>query len=144
MGRLGLRLALLLCLAISTANAQSASNVRATYHYYNPAQNGWDLNAVRAYCSTWDASKPPAWRKKHGWTAFCGPAGHRGQEACGKCLRITNIRTNAQITARIVDQCRNGGLDPDYDTIFRPPGHDGHGYNQGHLIVNYQFVNCGD
>ena len=39
---------------------ESASNVRATYHYYNPEQHGWDLNAVSAYCSTWD-----------GWQALC-------------------------------------------------------------------------
>ncbi|KAF8039076.1 hypothetical protein BT93_B1579 [Corymbia citriodora subsp. variegata] len=144
MGRFSLCLALLLCLAISTANAQSASNVRATYHYYNPAQNGWDLNAVSAYCATWDASEPLAWRQKYGWTAFCGPVGPQGQESCGKCLRITNTGTNAQIIARIVDQCSNGGLDLDYDTIFRPLDTDGSGYNQGHLIVNYDFVDCGD
>ncbi|XP_059650293.1 hevein-like preproprotein [Cornus florida] len=53
---------------------ESATNVRATYHYYNPEQNGWDLNAV-SYWSTWDAGKPLAWRKKYGWTAFCGPVG---------------------------------------------------------------------
>ncbi|KAI3407764.1 uncharacterized protein J3R85_020772 [Psidium guajava] len=144
MERLGLCLALLLGLAISAADAQTASNVRATYNYYNPAQNGWDLNAVKAYCATWDAGKPLAWRKKYGWTAFCGPVGPRGQQACGKCLRITNTRTNAQVTARIVDQCSNGGLDLDYNTIFHPLDTDGNGYNQGHLTVNYQFVNCGD
>ncbi|XP_030460695.1 barwin-like [Syzygium oleosum] len=144
MGRFSLCLAVLLCLSISAADAQSASNVRATYHYYNPAQNGWDLNAVSAYCSTWDASQPLAWRQKYGWTAFCGPVGPSGQEACGKCLRITNTGTNAQIIARIVDQCSNGGLDLDYDTIFRPLDTDGNGYNQGHLIVNYEFVDCGD
>ncbi|KAK3441845.1 hypothetical protein EUGRSUZ_B02122 [Eucalyptus grandis] len=127
MERVSLCLALLLCLAISAVNAQSASNVRATYHYYNPDQNGWNLNAVSAYCATWDANKPLAWRKKYGWTAFCGPVGPRGQEACGKCLR-----------------CSNGGLDLDYNTIFRPLDTDGNGYNQGHLTVNYQFVNCGD
>lgn len=67
---------------------QGASNVRATYHFYNPEQNGWDLNAVSAFCSTWDASKPLAWRSKYGWTAFCGPVGPHGRDACGKCLRV--------------------------------------------------------
>lgn len=67
---------------------ESASNVRATYHFYNPEQHGWDLGAVSAYCSTWDASKPYSWRSKYGWTAFCGPAGPRGQASCGKCLRV--------------------------------------------------------
>lgn len=42
--------------------AQQASNVRATYHYYNPSQNYWDLNAVSAYCAIWDAEKSLAWR----------------------------------------------------------------------------------
>lgn len=87
--RVSLFVALLLCIA-AAASAQSASNVRATYHEYNPAQHNWDLNAVSAYCSTWDANKPLAWRKKHGWTAFCGPVGPRGQAACGKCLRVSS------------------------------------------------------
>ncbi|XP_030521104.1 barwin-like [Rhodamnia argentea] len=144
MGRLSLCLALLLCLAISVADAQSGINVRATYHYYNPAQNGWNLNAVSAYCSTWDANKPLAWRQKYGWIAFCAPAGPHGQQACGKCLRITNTRTKAQVTARIVDQCSNGGLDLDYNTVFHPLDTDGQGYKQGYLTVNYETVNCGD
>nr|ADO24163.1 class I pathogenesis-related protein 4 [Ficus pumila var. awkeotsang] len=122
----------------------SANNIRATYHYYNPEQNGWDLNAVSAYCSTWDAGKPYSWRSKYGWTAFCGPAGPTGQASCGKCLRVTNTYTQAQLTVRIVDQCSNGGLDLDYNTAFRKLDTDGRGYQQGHLIVNYQFVDCGN
>jgi hypothetical protein len=46
------------------------------------------LNAVSAYCSTWDASKPLEWRRKYGWTAFCGPVGPSGQASCGRCLRV--------------------------------------------------------
>ncbi|XVF06333.1 hypothetical protein REPUB_Repub06bG0038700 [Reevesia pubescens] len=41
--------------------------LRATYHFYNPPQKGWDLNAVSVYCSTWEANKPLAWRQKYGW-----------------------------------------------------------------------------
>ena len=43
--------AALLCAAAAAAAAQQASNVRATYHYYRPAQNNWDLGApaVSAY-----------------------------------------------------------------------------------------------
>ncbi|XP_039115138.1 pathogenesis-related protein PR-4 [Dioscorea cayenensis subsp. rotundata] len=123
--------------------AQQASNVRATYHYYNPSQNNWDLNAVSAYCATWDADKSLAWRQKYGWTAFCGPSGPTGQAACGKCLLVTNTKTNAQVTVRIVDQCSNGGLDLDW-SVFQQIDTDGSGYAQGHLIVNYQFVDCGD
>ncbi|XP_057960373.1 pathogenesis-related protein PR-4-like [Malania oleifera] len=134
---------LVLGCVVGSATAQSASNVRATYHFYNPAQNGWDLNAVSAYCATWDASKPLAWRQKYGWTAFCGPVGPRGQDSCGKCLRVTNTGTGAQATVRIVDQCSNGGLDLD-EGVFRQIDTNGNGYAQGHLIVNYEFVNCGD
>ncbi|KAJ0974055.1 hypothetical protein J5N97_016020 [Dioscorea zingiberensis] len=131
-------------LACGVVRGQQASNVRATYHYYNPAQNNWDLGAVSAYCATWDADKPLAWRQKYGWTAFCGPVGPTGQAACGKCLLVTNTRTQAQATVRIVDQCANGGLDLDYQTVFSKIDTDGNGYAQGHLIVNYQFVDCRD
>ncbi|URD74648.1 wound-induced protein [Musa troglodytarum] len=134
--------ALLLCLA-AAATAQEASNVRATYNYYYPAQNNWDLNAVSAYCATWDADKPLAWRQKYGWTAFCGPVGPTGQAACGRCLLVTNTATGTQATVRIVDQCSNGGLDLDQG-VFSQLDTDGSGIRQGHLIVNYQFVDCGD
>ncbi|XVF06330.1 hypothetical protein REPUB_Repub06bG0038900 [Reevesia pubescens] len=140
MGKLSSFIVFLLCLLV-TATAQSASNVRATYHNYNPQQIGWDLNAASAYCSTWYANKPLAWRQKYGWTAFCGPAGPHGQAACGKCLRVTNRGTGAQKTVRIVDQCSNGGLDLDVN-VFNQLDTDGKGNFQGHLMVNYQFVNC--
>ncbi|XP_043705152.1 barwin-like [Telopea speciosissima] len=119
--------------------AQRASNVKATYHYYNAKQNGYDLNAVSAYCSTWDANKPLSWRSQYGWTAFCGTSGPTGQAACGKCLKVTNAKTGAQQTVRIVDQCSNGGLDLDW-SVFQELDTDGNGYNTGHLIVNYEFV----
>ncbi|AQK49231.1 Wheatwin-2-like precursor [Zea mays] len=142
-GKLALA-AVLLCAAAAMATAQQASGVRATYNFYNPQQNNWDLNAVSAYCATWDASKPLSWRMKYGWTAFCGPAGPTGQAACGQCLLVTNTATGASITVRIVDQCSNGGLDLDYDTAFKPIDTNGQGFQAGHLTVNYQFVNCGD
>nr|AGV54773.1 pro-hevein [Phaseolus vulgaris] len=121
----------------------SASNVRATYHYYQPEQHGWDLNAVSAYCSTWDAGKSYAWRSKYGWTAFCGPVGPTGRDSCGRCLRVTNTGTGAQTTVRIVDQCSNGGLDLDVG-VFNRLDTNGQGYQRGHLIVNYEFVDCGN
>ncbi|MBA0742400.1 hypothetical protein Gogos_015464 [Gossypium gossypioides] len=164
MGNLSLSLVSLLCLLATAASQQcgrqaggrtcannlccshggggeSASNVRATYHYYNPAQNGWNLNAVSAYCSTWDANKPLAWRQKYGWTAFCGPVGPRGQASCGRCLRVINRATRAQVTVRVVDQCSNGGLDLDV-AVFQQIDTDGRGHAQGHLMVDYQFVAC--
>ncbi|CAM8946068.1 unnamed protein product [Rhodiola kirilowii] len=131
------------CRTASSETGAQASNVRATYHNYNPQNIGWDLNAASAFCSTWDAGKPLAWRSRHGWTAFCGPVGTRGRESCGKCLRVTNSGTGAQAVVRIVDQCSNGGLDLDVN-VFNQIDTDGRGYAQGHLIVSYEFVNCGD
>ncbi|KAF7012206.1 hypothetical protein CFC21_026422 [Triticum aestivum] len=98
--------AALLCAGAAAAAAQQASNVRATYHYYRPAQNGWDLGApaVSAYCSTWDAGKPFSWRSKS----------------------------------------RRGSWNLDWDTVFVKIDTDGMGYQRGHLIVNYQFVDCRD
>ncbi|MQL78703.1 hypothetical protein Taro_011135 [Colocasia esculenta] len=128
----------------AAVRAQEAYNVRATYHYYNPRDNGWDLRRVSAYCSTWDADRPLWWRQKYGWTAFCGPVGPRGRDSCGRCLRVTNRRTGSQITVRIVDQCSNGGLDLDWQTAFQPLDTDGNGYQQGHIMVNYAFVDCRD
>ncbi|CAO2142197.1 unnamed protein product [Urochloa humidicola] len=132
----------LLCAMAAAAAAQQASNVRATYHLYNPAENGWDLNRVGAYCATWDAGQPLSWRQQYGWTTFCGPVGPRGQAACGKCIRVTNRGTGASITARIVDQCSNGGLDLDFETVFKKIDTNGLGYQMGHLDVDYQFVGC--
>ncbi|KAF2287713.1 hypothetical protein GH714_002416 [Hevea brasiliensis] len=83
------------------------------------------------------------WRKKYGWTAFCGPAGPQGQAACGNCLSVTNTGTGTKVTVRIIDQCSNGGLDLE-EGVFRQLDTDGKGIAQGHLIVNYQFVDCGD
>nr|AFK48556.1 unknown [Lotus japonicus] len=124
-----------------TPGGESASNVYASYHYYRPEQVGWDYSGT--YCTTWDAGKSLAWRSKYGWTAFCGPVGPRGQASCGRCLRVTNSRTGAQQTVRIVDQCANGGLDLDWG-VFSKLDTDGVGYQQGHMTVSYQFVDCGN
>lgn len=88
MARLSICVFILLCAFASKAAAQTASNVRATYHYYYPEQNGWDLYKVSAYCSTWKGDQPLEWRRKYGWTAFCGPVGPRGRDSCGRCLRV--------------------------------------------------------
>ncbi|GMI65218.1 HEVEIN-LIKE, pathogenesis-related 4 [Hibiscus trionum] len=119
------------------------ATVRSTYHFYNPEQNNWDLMAVSAYCSTWDASKPYSWRSKYGWTAFCGPVSPGFPAACGRCLNVRNTRTGAQTTVRIVDQCSNGGLDLDWG-VFQRLDTDGEGYRQGHMTVRYDFVDCGN
>ncbi|KAL0675671.1 hypothetical protein Bca4012_003652 [Brassica carinata] len=127
MARLSICVFILLCAFAATAAAQTASNVRTTYHYYYPEQNGWDLYKVSAYCSTWKGNQPLEWRRKYDWTAFCGP--------------VTNTATGAQATVRIVDQCSNGGLDLD-DGVFKQLDTNGQGYARGNMIVNYAFVNC--
>lgn len=51
------------------------------------------------------------------------------------------MATGAQVTARIVDQCSNGGLDLDWG-VFNQIDTNGHGYQQGYLTVNYRSVKC--
>lgn len=58
-------------------------------------------------------------------------------------MQVTNTGTGAQTTVRIVDQCSNGGLDLDVG-VFNRLDTDGQGYQRGHLIVKYVFVDCGD
>ncbi|MBA0832970.1 hypothetical protein Goarm_017319, partial [Gossypium armourianum] len=76
--------------------------VWSTYHFYNPKQNGWDLMAMSADCSIWDANKQYPWRNKYGWTAFCGLVGPSFLAACGRCLRVRSTRTGAQEIVRIL------------------------------------------
>jgi hypothetical protein len=64
--------AAMICLLVGSAAAQQASGVVAMYNQYNPAQVEWDLGAAGAFCATWDAEMPLAWRQCYGWTAFCG------------------------------------------------------------------------
>ncbi|PNX77349.1 pathogenesis-related protein p2-like [Trifolium pratense] len=135
---------LVLCFLMGTlmlVSGQSATNVRATYNNYNPQNINWDYLTAGVYCATWDANQPLSWRKRYGWTAFCGPAGPHGRDSCGKCLRVTNTATNTQTTVRIVDQCANGGLDLDVN-VFNQLDTNKQGYHNGHLTVNYNFVNC--
>uniref|UniRef100_A0A0E0MGR7 Barwin domain-containing protein n=1 Tax=Oryza punctata TaxID=4537 RepID=A0A0E0MGR7_ORYPU len=123
--------------------AQQASGVVATYNLYNPDTINWDLRAVSAYCSTWDADMPLAWRRRYGWTAFCGPAGTHGELSCGRCLLVTNTATGASAVARVVDQCSNGGLDVEV-ALFRQIDTDGGGMANGHLVIDYEFVDSQD
>ncbi|KAI4364562.1 hypothetical protein MLD38_020636 [Melastoma candidum] len=133
----------MVCVVIGVADAQSATNVRATYNFYYPEKKNWDLMADSTFCSTWDASMPLSWRQKYRWTSFCGPAGPTGQASCGRCLLVTNTRTGKQEMARIVDQCSNGGLDMDQG-LFAQLDTNGDGQAQGALTVDYQFVDCHD
>ncbi|KAL6660765.1 hypothetical protein ACP70R_001800 [Stipagrostis hirtigluma subsp. patula] len=123
--------------------AQQASGVLATYNLYNPAQINWDLRTASTFCATWDADKPLEWRRRYGWTAFCGPAGAHGEPSCGRCLLVTNRATGARTVARVVDQCDNGGLDLDI-SVFRQIDTNGDGMFNGQLAVDYEFVDCQD
>ncbi|RCV38138.1 hypothetical protein SEVIR_8G124900v4 [Setaria viridis] len=129
--------------SIDGANAQEAHGVLATYNLYNPERINWDMRTASTFCATWNADMPLAWRKHYGWTAFCGPAGAHGQPSCGRCLLVTNMATGAKTVARVVDQCDNGGLDLDI-SVFRQLDTDGGGMFNGHLSVDYEFVDCHD
>lgn len=78
----------LLVMSLGAAAAQKAT-VRTTYHIYEPQKIGWDYMKAAVYCATWDADKPLSWRKKFGWTSFCGPAGPHGRSSCGRCLKVS-------------------------------------------------------
>ncbi|KEH27021.1 Chitinase / Hevein / PR-4 / Wheatwin2 [Medicago truncatula] len=154
-----LDLVLIFCV-LALASAQSANNVTATYQSFNLTQtkqgigNKWNLNTSGVFCAAQDGNKPLSWRSKYGWAAFCGPVGPVGKSACGKCLNVTNqdggnsavqqksITPTTQ-TVRIVDECSNGGLDLDMD-VFDLLDTSGDGNAQGYLLVDYEFVDCGD
>jgi len=57
--------------------------------------------------------------------------------------QVTNRVTGASAVARVVDQCDNGGLDLDI-SVFQQIDTDGGGMANGHLSVDYQFVDCQD
>lgn len=57
--------------------------------------------------------------------------------------QVTNRATGARVVGRVVDQCDNGGLDLDI-SVFRQIDTDGGGMANGHLAVDYEFVNCQD
>ncbi|KAJ1389831.1 RlpA-like domain superfamily [Sesbania bispinosa] len=124
-----------------SVSGQSARNVKAAYHYFNPQNINWDMKAARVFCSTWDANKPLPWRKQYGWTAFCGPVGPQGRAACGKCLKVTNTANGVSTIVRIVDKCGNGGLVLDWN-VFKSLDRNGQGKKNGYLTVNYSFVIC--
>ncbi|KAL6654009.1 hypothetical protein ACP70R_007474 [Stipagrostis hirtigluma subsp. patula] len=137
--------ALLAAWAWTPASAQSASGVTATYVAYNAPSVNWELGAVSASCAVWDEDKPPEWRSRYWWTAFCGPAGPRGDAACGRCLTVANAATGAQATVRIVDDCGRGDAALGMDTpVFYQIDTDGRGMADGKLDVNYEFVDCHD
>ncbi|CAN6293496.1 unnamed protein product [Urochloa humidicola] len=145
----GLLLAALVLAASSSslpsAMAQSANGVMATYVAYDARSVKWELGTVSASCAALDEGMPFKWRSYYWWTAFCGPAGPRGDDACGLCLQVTNVATGTTATVRIVDDCgkTNGGAVLGIDTAgFQEIDTDGRGMANGQLEVNYHFVDC--
>ncbi|KAF8700107.1 hypothetical protein HU200_034470 [Digitaria exilis] len=134
---------LLLAACMSAAAQQAAGGVTAVRNSYESSFVNWDLRAVSAYCATWDADMPLAWRQRYGWAAFCGPVGPRGEASCGRCLVVTNAVTGAGVMVRVLDQCLFGGLGLD-PFVFTQLDTDSHGVVTGQLTVNYQFVDCQD
>ncbi|CAD6257145.1 unnamed protein product [Miscanthus lutarioriparius] len=129
--------------AFDGAKAQEAHGVLVTYNLYNPQSINWDMRTASTFCATWDADMPLAWLQRYGWTAFCGPGGEHGEPSCGRCLQVTNRATGSSTVARVVDQSDNGGLDLDI-SVFQQIDTDGGGMANGHLSVDYQFVDCQD
>ncbi|XVF42202.1 hypothetical protein PTKIN_Ptkin01aG0341300 [Pterospermum kingtungense] len=140
MKRISISIVLLACLVASTP-AQSATG-NAYYTYYNVTENNWDFNASHASCAAKLADKDLEWRSKYGWTGYCGSLDPPGGEPCGLCLSVTNTGTGDKETVRIVDACGSGALELDYETAFKPIDTDGEGFRQGHLVVDYEFVDC--
>ncbi|CAN6372665.1 unnamed protein product [Urochloa humidicola] len=141
-GQTTLVVAVLLCTMLGMASAWSTTNVQAKYTRYNPKENGWDLRWVNVYCARWDAEKPLSWRQQYGWAAYCEPWGSGSHSYCGQCMKVTNRATGAWILARIVDKCTAGGLELDYETVFKKIDKDGQGSKKGYLKVDYKFVSC--
>lgn len=57
--------------------------------------------------------------------------------------QVTNTKTKAEATVRIIDKCSRESLDLD-KPVFDQIDTDGSGYYDGHLIVDYEFVDCHD
>ncbi|KAK8593981.1 hypothetical protein V6N12_046054 [Hibiscus sabdariffa] len=66
------------------------------------------------------------------------------KDICGKCLKVTKRRTKDEEIVRIVDSCGSDALELDLTTAFTPIDSDGKGYAAGHLVVDYQVVDCDD
>ncbi|KAL4378727.1 hypothetical protein GQ457_02G034300 [Hibiscus cannabinus] len=121
------------------------SNVTAYYSKdYNPVGNDWAY-PPHAACAALDGDKPLEWRNKYGWTGYCGKyASSNLEDTCGKCLKVTNTNTKDSEIVRIVDTCGSQALVLDKESGFDPIDTNGAGYLAGHLIVDYEFVDCED
>lgn len=126
------------------AGGVDRKNIRATYHFYSPA---YETSSLACADRFW--ADPAHGRKllKYPWTAYCLDGKAFSQSTCGKCLRLTNARTGAAVTARAVDfgGCTDAdgtGLDLD-PCAFDALDTDGQGRRDGNLRVDVREVDCG-
>ncbi|KAH1192008.1 Pathogenesis-related protein PR-4A [Glycine max] len=105
---------LILLVCVLALASAQSAIVQFTYHLYQPEQHN--------YCATWD-----------------GEANMVGQPS----VDLLGLKAHLLVAERIVDQCKNGALDLDVG-VFQRLDSDGSGNAQGHLIVHYEFVDCGD
>ncbi|KAK8502383.1 hypothetical protein V6N11_047971 [Hibiscus sabdariffa] len=121
------------------------TDVIAYWSDYGPLKNNWSYSDAHVACAGYDGGKPLEWRQRYGWTGYCGNVlGPALKDKCGKCLKVTNTRTEDEEIVRIVDSCGAGALELDLNTAFKPIDSDGKGYAAGHLTVDYQVVDCDD
>ncbi|GAV75763.1 Barwin domain-containing protein [Cephalotus follicularis] len=125
-----------------TESTDSDTNVVAYWSDYDPPANDWDLAKVGVACSSQLEGMTLEWRSQYDWTGFCGEHGPQNLDACGRCILVTNTKNGKQVKLRIVDTCGLNGLVMDlrpFDEID-----DGTGHINGHHVVDYEFVECGD
>ncbi|KAK8502384.1 hypothetical protein V6N12_046170 [Hibiscus sabdariffa] len=121
------------------------TDVTAYWVDYAPEKKNWSYSAAHVACNALDGGKPLEWRKRYGWAGYCGNVlGPELKDKCGKCLKVTNTRTEDEEIVRIVDSCGSDALELDLTTAFKPIDSDGKGYAAGHLTVDYQVVDCDD
>ncbi|KAK9017220.1 hypothetical protein V6N11_079702 [Hibiscus sabdariffa] len=142
MGRSATSISLLvLACLVGSAAAQSSENVNAHWTNFEAKEADWDMNkANNVYCKKYDADMPYEWRSRYYWTDIGDLADFSIDEACGKCIHVTNTGTGNETTVRIVGPTGHG-LELD-KPVFDQLDSDGNGRIVGHLVVNYKFVDC--
>ncbi|KAL4352905.1 hypothetical protein GQ457_06G019100 [Hibiscus cannabinus] len=137
---MSISLLVLACL-VGLAAAQSGEPVSAHWFQFLAKEMDWDMNKANdVYCKRYDADKPYEWRSKYGWTNINSDlVGLTRDDACGKCIQVTNTANGAEATVRIVGPTGRGlELDePVYDQL----NSDGQSHG-GDLVVNYKLVDC--
>ena len=121
------------------------TDVRATYHFYAPA---YETSSLACADRFWADPLHGHKLLKYPWTAYCLDGKSFSQDTCGKCLRITNRTTGANVIARAVDfggcsDVDGTGLDLD-PCAFNAIDTDGRGYADGFMRVDVEQVTCGE